>query len=91
MNFFGPITHSVHAWYPNKLVCRRMDVPEPHPDSKLEGCPELDNEKNQKNENVSDSTMQGIFGATEDDVKKLGKYNTYYTNSTTHYLISLFS
>ena len=73
MNFFGPITHSVHAWYPNKLVCRRMNIPEPHPGSRLEGCPELDNEKNQKSE-ASDSTIQSIFGASEDDVQKLGEY-----------------
>ena len=39
-----------------------------------EGCPTLDAEKEQR-EAKSDTTIQSIFGASEDDVRKLAEIN----------------
>lgn len=77
MNFFGPITHNLYDWYPNKLVCRRFNVPEPYPGSKKEGCPLLDMEKESKEKDMSDSTIQSIFGATEEDVQKFAQIDKF--------------
>ena len=77
MNFFGPITHNLYDWYPNKLVCRRFNVPEPYPGSKKEGCPLLDMEKDSKDKDMSDTTIQSIFGATEEDVQKFAQIDKF--------------
>lgn len=77
MNFFGPITHNLYDWYPNKLVCRRFNVPEPYPGSKKEGCPLLDMEKDAKDKDMSDTTIQSIFGATEEDVQKFAQIDKF--------------
>ena len=47
----------MYQWFPNKLVCRRFDVPEPYPGMRQEGCPTLDAEKEQR-ESKSESTIQ---------------------------------
>ena len=60
MNFFGPITHNKYDWYPNKLVCRRFNVPEPYPGCKKEGCPVLDAEREER-EKVGEDTIQEIL------------------------------
>ncbi|CAG7726850.1 unnamed protein product [Allacma fusca] len=37
MNLFGKLTHQVLEWHPDRLVCKRFNVPPPYPDSKMVG------------------------------------------------------
>lgn len=32
MGLFGPLTRTVFEWYPVRLLCKRFNVPDPHPD-----------------------------------------------------------
>ena len=34
MGVFGPLTRSIADFYPNKLLCKRFNVPDPHPEHK---------------------------------------------------------
>ncbi|OAQ27616.1 hypothetical protein K457DRAFT_156746, partial [Linnemannia elongata AG-77] len=34
MGMFGPLTRSMADFYPNKLLCKRFNVPDPHPEHK---------------------------------------------------------
>ncbi|KAF9540876.1 hypothetical protein EC957_003682 [Mortierella hygrophila] len=34
MGMFGPLTRSTADFYPNKLLCKRFNVPDPHPEHK---------------------------------------------------------
>ena len=34
MGMFGPLTRSMVDFYPNKLLCKRFNVPDPHPEHK---------------------------------------------------------
>ncbi|KAF9901174.1 hypothetical protein EC991_006430 [Linnemannia zychae] len=37
MGMFGPLTRSMVDFYPNKLLCKRFNVPDPHPEHKETG------------------------------------------------------
>ncbi|CAL8086869.1 unnamed protein product [Orchesella dallaii] len=37
MKLFGKLTHTVMEWHPDKLVCKRFNIPHPYPDSKFVG------------------------------------------------------
>ena len=70
MGFFGAMTHEEYDWYPAKLLCRRFDVPEPYPGSSQVGCPYIEMLNNKsKNDNEQNNEVQGIFGASMDDLK----------------------
>ncbi|CAE6512733.1 unnamed protein product [Rhizoctonia solani] len=32
LGMYGPLTHEVRPWYPNRLLCKRFGVRDPHPD-----------------------------------------------------------
>ena len=81
MGFFGAMTHEEYDWYPAKLLCRRFDVPEPYPGSSQVGCPYIEMLNNKsKNDNEQNNEVQGIFGASMDDLK-LFKVRNYSENS----------
>merc|ERR1719228_2740047 len=64
------MTHEEYDWYPAKLLCRRFDVPEPYPGSSQVGCPYIEMLNNKsKNDNEQNNEVQGIFGASMDDLK----------------------
>ena len=67
MNFFGAMTHELYDWYPAKLLCRRFDVPEPYPGSSQVGCPYIEM-LNAKTGDQAEGEVQGIFGASRDEM-----------------------
>lgn len=32
MNLFGKLTHQVLEWHPDRLLCKRLNVPHPYPE-----------------------------------------------------------
>ena len=59
----------MYDWYPAKLLCRRFDVPEPYPGSQQVGCPFLEMENAKSSADKAEETVQGIFGASRDEMK----------------------
>ncbi|VDO96096.1 unnamed protein product [Soboliphyme baturini] len=41
MKMFGAMTRQKYTWHPDKLLCRRFNVPNPFPDTNFVGIPEL--------------------------------------------------
>ncbi|XP_066920075.1 G patch domain-containing protein 1-like [Clytia hemisphaerica] len=40
MGMYGKLTRSVHQWHPDQLLCKRFNIPEPYPGSKIRGVPD---------------------------------------------------
>ncbi|XP_036995024.2 G patch domain-containing protein 1 [Artibeus jamaicensis] len=45
MRMFGKLTRDTFEWHPDKLLCRRFNVPDPYPDSTLVGLPRVKRDK----------------------------------------------
>ncbi|XP_007952531.1 G patch domain-containing protein 1 [Orycteropus afer afer] len=45
MKMFGKLTRDVFEWHPDKLLCKRFNVPDPYPDSTLVGLPRVKRDK----------------------------------------------
>ncbi|KAK7072915.1 G patch domain-containing protein 1 [Halocaridina rubra] len=45
MNMFGKLTQSAEDWYPDRLLCRRFNIPDPYPDSNFTGVRRTKREK----------------------------------------------
>ncbi|NXW82256.1 GPTC1 protein, partial [Alopecoenas beccarii] len=45
MNMFGKLTRDKFEWHPEKLLCRRFNVPDPYPDSSIVGLPKVKRDK----------------------------------------------
>ncbi|XP_036886644.1 G patch domain-containing protein 1 isoform X3 [Sturnira hondurensis] len=45
MKMFGKLTRDTFEWHPDKLLCRRFNVPDPYPDSTLVGLPRVKRDK----------------------------------------------
>ncbi|XP_004439839.1 PREDICTED: G patch domain-containing protein 1 [Ceratotherium simum simum] len=41
MKMFGKLTRDTFEWHPDKLLCKRFNVPDPYPDSTLVGLPRV--------------------------------------------------
>ncbi len=41
LKMFGPMTRQNHEWHPARSLCKRFNVPNPYPDSNMEGVPHL--------------------------------------------------
>ncbi|NXG51979.1 GPTC1 protein, partial [Psilopogon haemacephalus] len=45
MKMFGKLTRDTFEWHPEKLLCRRFNVPDPYPDSSIVGLPKVKRDK----------------------------------------------
>nr|XP_008512273.1 PREDICTED: G patch domain-containing protein 1 [Equus przewalskii]XP_014588667.2 G patch domain-containing protein 1 [Equus caballus] len=45
MKMFGTLTRDTFEWHPDKLLCKRFNVPDPYPDSTLVGLPKVKRDK----------------------------------------------
>ncbi|KAM6223112.1 G patch domain-containing protein 1 [Rhynchocyon petersi] len=45
MKMFGKLTRDKFEWHPDKLLCKRFNVPDPYPDSTLVGLPRVKRDK----------------------------------------------
>ncbi|KAB0382282.1 hypothetical protein FD755_004199 [Muntiacus reevesi] len=45
MKMFGKLTRDIFEWHPDKLLCKRFNVPDPYPDSTLAGLPRVKRDK----------------------------------------------
>uniref|UniRef100_A0A3B4WM79 G patch domain containing 1 n=1 Tax=Seriola lalandi dorsalis TaxID=1841481 RepID=A0A3B4WM79_SERLL len=45
MKMFGKLTRETFEWHPDKLLCKRFNVPDPHPGSGLVGLPKVKRDK----------------------------------------------
>ncbi|KAM6252756.1 G patch domain-containing protein 1 [Porphyrio hochstetteri] len=45
MKMFGKLTRDKFEWHPEKLLCRRFNVPDPYPDSSIVGLPKVKRDK----------------------------------------------
>lgn len=45
MKLFGKLTRETFEWHPDQLLCRRFNVPDPHPGSGIIGIPKLKKDK----------------------------------------------
>ncbi|XP_049642530.1 G patch domain-containing protein 1 [Suncus etruscus] len=45
MKMFGKLTRDTFEWHPDKLLCRRFNVPDPYPDSTIVGLPRVKRDK----------------------------------------------
>ncbi|KAJ8248986.1 hypothetical protein GJAV_G00229930 [Gymnothorax javanicus] len=45
MKMFGKLTRDTFEWYPDKLLCKRFNVPDPYPGSGLVGLPKVKRDK----------------------------------------------
>uniref|UniRef100_A0A8I5N4F2 G-patch domain containing 1 n=1 Tax=Papio anubis TaxID=9555 RepID=A0A8I5N4F2_PAPAN len=45
MKMFGKLTRDTFEWHPDKLLCKRFNVPDPYPDSTLIGLPRVKRDK----------------------------------------------
>ncbi|NXX43173.1 GPTC1 protein, partial [Tricholaema leucomelas] len=45
MKMFGKLTRDTFEWHPEKLLCRRFNVPDPYPDSSIAGLPKVKRDK----------------------------------------------
>jgi G patch domain-containing protein 1 len=63
MKMFGAITREHHEWHPSAQLCKRFNVPNPYPDSNLEGVPHF--QKDVKKESIYDMSF---FPSTAQEV-----------------------
>lgn len=45
LGMYGKLTRTVTDWYPDKILCKRFNVPDPYPSSKLKGVPSRSKKK----------------------------------------------
>ncbi|KAM9493532.1 G patch domain-containing protein 1 isoform 1-T3 [Clarias gariepinus] len=45
MKMFGKLTRDTMEWHPDKLLCKRFNVPEPYPGSSIVGLPKVKRDK----------------------------------------------
>ncbi|XP_017295369.1 G patch domain-containing protein 1 isoform X2 [Kryptolebias marmoratus] len=45
MKMFGKLTRETFEWHPDKLLCKRFNVPDPHPGSGVVGVPKVKRDK----------------------------------------------
>ncbi|XP_069313605.1 G patch domain-containing protein 1 isoform X2 [Eulemur rufifrons] len=45
MKMFGKLTRDMFEWHPDKLLCKRFNVPDPYPDSTIVGLPRVKRDK----------------------------------------------
>lgn len=45
MKLFGKLTRETFEWHPDQLLCRRFNVPDPHPGSGIIGIPKIKRDK----------------------------------------------
>ncbi|KAM3877449.1 G patch domain-containing protein 1 [Diretmus argenteus] len=45
MKMFGKLTRETFQWYPDKLLCKRFNVPDPYPGSGVVGLPKVKRDK----------------------------------------------
>ncbi|XP_010594419.1 G patch domain-containing protein 1 isoform X1 [Loxodonta africana] len=45
MKMFGKLTRDTFEWHPDKLLCKRFNVPDPYPDSTIVGLPRVKRDK----------------------------------------------
>ncbi|XP_058530584.1 G patch domain-containing protein 1 isoform X1 [Ochotona princeps] len=45
MKMFGKLTRDTFEWHPDKLLCKRFNVPDPYPDSTVVGLPRVKRDK----------------------------------------------
>ncbi|NWH61299.1 GPTC1 protein, partial [Geococcyx californianus] len=45
MKMFGKLTRDKFEWHPEKLLCKRFNVPDPYPDSSIVGLPTVKRDK----------------------------------------------
>ena len=39
MGMYGKLTRAIHEWHPDKLLCKRFNIPDPYPGSRERGVP----------------------------------------------------
>ncbi|RIA97331.1 hypothetical protein C1645_814221 [Glomus cerebriforme] len=66
MNMFGPLTRTRTNFYPSRLLCKRFNVANPHPDYKYDNQPGK-TQKGQKDV-LSKETMNGILGKQDTQI-----------------------
>ncbi|XP_059214051.1 G patch domain-containing protein 1 isoform X2 [Centropristis striata] len=45
MKMFGKLTRETFEWYPDKLLCKRFNIPDPYPGSGMVGLPKVKRDK----------------------------------------------
>ncbi|XP_066510222.1 G patch domain-containing protein 1-like [Hoplias malabaricus] len=45
MKMFGKLTRDTFAWHPDKMLCKRFNVPDPYPGSSIVGMPKVKRDK----------------------------------------------
>ncbi|XP_056381726.1 G patch domain-containing protein 1 isoform X2 [Hyla sarda] len=45
MKMFGTLTRDKHEWHPDRLLCKRFNIPDPYPGSTITGLPKVKRDK----------------------------------------------
>ncbi|XP_061188817.1 uncharacterized protein LOC133196991 [Saccostrea echinata] len=45
MKMYGPLTRDTYEWHPDRVVCKRFNIPDPYPRSTITGVPKVKRDK----------------------------------------------
>ncbi|XP_062586429.1 uncharacterized protein LOC134248028 [Saccostrea cucullata] len=45
MKMYGPLTRDTYEWHPDRVVCKRFNIPDPYPGSTITGVPKIKRDK----------------------------------------------
>jgi len=84
IGMYGKLTRTVLEWYPDKLVCKRFNIPDPYPNSKRKGVPGRAKKTNTffTDQFFDDSKMLLEEAETEKDLAEVVKTQPVKTKST---------
>ena len=70
LGMYGKLTRTAIEWYPDKILCKRFNIPDPYPSSKLKGVPSRSKKKSSVfTANFADIDQKMIKGS-EDDIEE---------------------
>lgn len=69
MNMFGKLTRTSFDWHPDRLLCKRFNVPHPYPESELVGTIGTGKKREKSSANFAKSSAGLGFSLTQEEVK----------------------
>ena len=70
LGMYGKLTRTIIDWYPDKILCKRFNIPDPYPSSKLKGVPSRSKKKSSIfAANIAEIDQKMIKGS-EDDIEE---------------------
>lgn len=68
---FGELTRKKYTWHPSKYLVKYFNVEDPFPDSREEGCYELQKLKKTRQENDYDLDNLGLPSTEKDVIERM--------------------